>query len=222
MEQQFQSTQQEIVPNPVVVKQNKLLVIILSILLSLSALIAGFFAYQTQKLVKELTLLRTEPTPTTTSESVVSPELTFEQDKTLDPTANWKTYTNTQNFYSFRYPDTVYSIQESAQNAENARLLKGPVYHFEVEVTQITDSIENWFKKEKNNGQFPDEAFVSSQSTFQNYPALLIQSIPGALEYPTDIFIVKNKNRIYKIAFTKEGSDKTIVNQILSTFKFTN
>ena len=43
-------------------KQNNFLVVLLSILLMLSVVIAGFFAYQTQKLVKELTILKTEPT----------------------------------------------------------------------------------------------------------------------------------------------------------------
>ena len=49
-----------------------------------------FFAYQTQKLVKELNNLKSD-------EKIVS-EVTPEP--TTDPTANWKTYTNTQyNFY---------------------------------------------------------------------------------------------------------------------------
>jgi len=45
-------------------KTNSFLVILLSSLLIISCLIAGFFAYQTQKLVIELTLLRSEPIST--------------------------------------------------------------------------------------------------------------------------------------------------------------
>jgi hypothetical protein len=45
---------------PVVVPQSNFLTVLLSVLLLLSVAIAGFFAYQTQKLVKELTILKTE------------------------------------------------------------------------------------------------------------------------------------------------------------------
>lgn len=63
---------QPIVP----VKTNNFLVVLLSILLFLAVSIAGFFAYQTQKLVKEL--------------RVMSDELK----QTTDPIADWKIYTN--------------------------------------------------------------------------------------------------------------------------------
>lgn len=44
-------------------KQSNFLVTLLSILLIISCLIAGFFAYQTQKLVKEITKIKNVPTP---------------------------------------------------------------------------------------------------------------------------------------------------------------
>lgn len=47
-------------------KQSSFLVNLLSILLLVSCLIAGFFAYQTQNLVKELTKLKTSPKPIAT------------------------------------------------------------------------------------------------------------------------------------------------------------
>ena len=57
------------VATPVVVPQSNFLVILLSILLIISVLIAGFFAYQTQRLVAELRVkneeLRIVPTVTT-------------------------------------------------------------------------------------------------------------------------------------------------------------
>ena len=74
--------------------KSNFLVILLSILLFLSVSIAGFFAYQTQKLVKELNNLKSD-------EKIVS-EVTPEP--TADPTANWKTYTNTQYNFLFKYP----------------------------------------------------------------------------------------------------------------------
>lgn len=72
-------------------KQSSFLTILLSVLLLLAVSIAGFFAYQTQKLVAELRIKNEEltikvPTPTTTP----------------DPTADWKTYTNSD--FGYKYP----------------------------------------------------------------------------------------------------------------------
>lgn len=77
-------------------KANSFLVVLLSILLFISVSIAGFFAYQTQKLVKELTTLKTVPIP----------EVTIEPVATTDPTADWKTYTNNKYSLVFKYPDS--------------------------------------------------------------------------------------------------------------------
>lgn len=138
---------------------------------------------------------------------------------TPDLTTNWKTYVNTHNFYSFLYPDTLFTVQE---NGLRTRLFKGMGYSFEINVIQTTDTIENWLIKEKNNGQFPDSNWKSIQSTFQNHPALFLQSLPNTMQVAMDVFIVKNNNMIYEISFSKEASEKTIVDQILSTFKFTD
>lgn len=61
-------------------KNNSFLVTLLSILLLLSCIIAGFFAWQTQNLVKELQEVRRQ--------ELVTPSPTA----TPDPTADWKTY----------------------------------------------------------------------------------------------------------------------------------
>jgi hypothetical protein len=139
--------------------------------------------------------------------------------QTLDQTANWKTYVNTQNYYSFKYSSALFTIQE---NGSRTRLLEGMGYGFEVNVIQTTDTMENWLIKEKNSGQFPDSSWKSTQSTFQSYPALLLQSLPNTMQAAMDVIIVENNNRIYEISFNKEVSDKTVVDQILTTFKFTN
>lgn len=76
-----------------VVKQSNFLVTLLSVLLLVSVFIAGFFAYQTQNLVKELTKLQVTPTPIATTEP--------------DLTADWKTYTNEKYGFSIRYPNEL-------------------------------------------------------------------------------------------------------------------
>lgn len=81
----------------VLIKNNNFLIYLLSILLLISVLIAGFFAYQTQKLVKQLTELQNQPTP------LVSPDPSAEAG---DPIADWKTYTNIELNFSLILPDS--------------------------------------------------------------------------------------------------------------------
>ena len=73
-------------------KTNNFLVTLLSILLLLTCIIAGFFAYQTQQLVKELTVYKLQPeeTPIATT--------------TPDPIADWKTYIDSN--FTFKYPNS--------------------------------------------------------------------------------------------------------------------
>lgn len=73
-------------------KQKNFLISLLSILLLISVLIAGIFAYQTQKFVKELQSIRNERL------TISTPVAT----QTSDPTTDWETYTG-QNFL-FKYP----------------------------------------------------------------------------------------------------------------------
>lgn len=90
------------VVTPVVVgqpKQSNFLVILLSVLLIFSISTALFFAYQTQKLTNELSKLKTiektagdMPVPVVPASSEV------------DPTADWKEYTNEDLKISFKLP----------------------------------------------------------------------------------------------------------------------
>ena len=115
---------------------NSFLVILLSVLLLLSVIIAGFFAYQTQKLVKELTMLKTEPIPTpeVTMEPTTEPVATDSSE--VDPTANWKTYTNEK--FVFKYPSTV-TVSLKTQGQEEIIGIKGLMK----DVSLVVDPIED-------------------------------------------------------------------------------
>ncbi|MFZ3301702.1 MAG: hypothetical protein WA152_03255 [Microgenomates group bacterium] len=92
------------VTTPVIVdqpKQSNFLIILLSILLLISIAISGFFAYQTQELVKELNKLK--PIEKTVTEDISEPVAT--ESSEIDPTADWKTYENKQLGFSLRMPD---------------------------------------------------------------------------------------------------------------------
>lgn len=91
------------VSTPVIVeqpKQSNFLVILLSVLLVISISIAAFFAYQTQKLVRELQEIKDVEEIVNTTEPTAEPIAT--ESSELDPTADWKTYTYQK--ISFKYP----------------------------------------------------------------------------------------------------------------------
>lgn len=70
------------------------LIILVFLLLGITA----FLAYQNLQLQKQIVSFQTQPSP--------SPE------STIDPTSNWKTYTNTKYGFSIKYPGN-WSVKES-------------------------------------------------------------------------------------------------------------
>jgi hypothetical protein len=102
------------VPTPEQPKNNSFLIILLSILLIISVAISGFFAYQTQVLVKELNNLKTnqKPTSVNTTEPTVEPIATNSA-MTVDLTAGWKTYTSDN---QLDIPDSYFSKFTNLKN----------------------------------------------------------------------------------------------------------
>lgn len=86
-------------------KQSNFLTILLSVLLLLAVSVAGFFAYQTQKLVSELRIKNEELriATTVTPEPTIEPVATNSAGAATDSTANWKTYTNNEYGFKFNY-----------------------------------------------------------------------------------------------------------------------
>lgn len=190
-------------------KKTNFLVILLSTLLIISVVISGFFAFQTQKLVKELTLLRTEPTPMATVEPTTEAVATNSL-KTVDPTADWKVYTNTMYGFSFKYPSDKFITTnltdddmyfDTNKNGGSPMELGSNDIWLNIHVSKITES-DKAFSKE----------FIQVNSA-QNISAYQTQKITN--------------NNLYKINMSSFSSNtiknnEALFDQILSTFKFTN
>lgn len=191
---------------------NSFLVILLSVLLLLSVIIAGFFAYQTQKLVKELTMLKTEPIPTpeVTMEPTTEPVATDSSE--VDPTANWKTYTNEK--FVFKYPSTV-TVSLKTQGQEEIIGIKGLMK----DVSLVVDPIE-------------DHNFYLGKQILKTikYNNVSWNLLTGSQQYCdggecgniSDALQVEYQNKRYSIVLGDLIYPDTVLNQILSTFKFTN
>lgn len=223
MEQQnrenIQNNIDAVVPVVQQVKTGNILIIILSILLLLSVSIAGLFAYQTQMLVKQLDLLKLSPTPIASTEP------------TSDSTANWKTYTNNQFNFSFNYPDVLELDNFHDGNIVNSRtILFG--FEFRDSATELAKypftiyknnnlSIDAWVK-DNLNGFVPENVIFVEKNKINNNEVYLYQyTIPDPMNTVAKMIIFKNQSRIFILSNVLE-KDETLVNQILSTFKFTN
>ncbi len=181
-------------------KTNNFLAILLSVLLFISVSIAGFFAFQTQKLVKELTALKAgeKVVALATNEPTIEPVAT--ESSETDPTANWKTYTNNTYGFLIKYPTSWTEL-----TTEEEKLRGNPGY----------TNLFTILKTDKNE-------FVSV--TVFDGPA---KSSQNTQSYKT--FDLKN-NKSVSISYTdnlgpgtKPGAvDVLVFSNILSTFKLIN
>lgn len=184
------------IPQVKIEKNNNFLVTLLSVLLLISVFIAGFFAYQTQNLVSELTKL--QPTSTPIVEATPTP----------DPTVNWKTYTDNKLNISFKYPEDL-----------TIRMNENGVVEFLDAKDQFAfnfNGIQTLTRNEFNNYKFinPQE-FIDL--TGRKWKTHIIY---------TDVYnyeaVFDDSQTIKLLAFQGKTIDiQELANKILSTFKFT-
>lgn len=203
--------------SPVVIeqpKQNNFIVILLSVLLLFAVSIAGFFGFQTQKLVKELTLLRSEPTPVPTVEPTFQPVATNIVSATSDPTANWKTYSNID--FSYKYPtdwkegqgrQTVVSNIAGANITNFSKDM--PMYNecMKLDKTDIKNGLMVKYYTYASSGEM-----CTNQANINNKEIWITKAggdgfQPGLIYYHNEVIYPRSTN---------------IFGQILSTFKFIN
>lgn len=230
--------------NPVAVKfeekpkKSSGLATILSFTTILATLIAGFFYFQNMQLRSELQ--KNLPSSTPTPISTVVP----------DETADWKTYTDSKNIYSFKYPDnwqilnsvpTIFQSVKSYVDGEDinvwlkskmfAKSCSGPIIQnnenkniiiaFEIISPKQTDGGYCW-----SNGYFTDDKKWKIANKYV-YP--IGSNITIEPEWKGDYFIMKNASPStsgYKASLalfdreTYKLLEENTLNQILSTFKF--
>lgn len=232
--QENQPTVNQSVNNPITQKQNNFLVILLSILLFISCVIAGFFAYQTQKLVAEVTGYREQ-----LKQTLVPTTNNLQPSITPDPTLNWKTYTNTKYNFSFRYPSNFgnegtisgpYSIKSSdsvgimsfsdpdtIREGTDAPFDGFSIYYVEDLNAQ---SFEEFLSNEKTS--MDNAAYASMTGAkrilLDNKGVAFVNDTRGYYYYPLN----SDQNVLVLAYIQKDNNFRSIFNQILSTFKFTN
>jgi hypothetical protein len=207
---------------PTPVKSNSPLLMVFIVIILLFALgAAGYFAYQNWQLKQQISQVQPTPTPQITPTT------------TPDPTADWKTYTNSVYSYSFKYPNDwktrpFAGSQETIESAKSFSLeteqsdSKAQVSAYQLDGN--TD-LETWITSHGPSGKSGEIFFPLVENVEKiNYGSLTAikfkNSIPGLTGKHTSIATSSNK---YVVVFViTNESDLLIIDQILSTIKFTD
>jgi len=96
------------------VKNKQWLVIGLAVSLIVSLGVAGFFVYQNYQLKQQAL----QKQPASLPEATGTPEIPSPTTPTVNPTANWKTYTNNEYKLTFKYP-AGFTIEENLVSTGN-------------------------------------------------------------------------------------------------------
>lgn len=199
-------------------QKSNFLVILLSILLFISIVIAGFFAFQTQKLVKELTVLKDKPAVIVSVEPTLIP----------DPTANWKTYSG--KIFTFKYPAELIMKRQDIQDPSNSNnigdmvLLSGN----KIKIQVSSNFMGGWGGNPclKTKDQIIDghssqilyfgKSISGSETCTDQYDGLVALIENKIFEHPYPIIIDLQKLE------DNANVELELFDQILSTFKFTD
>jgi hypothetical protein len=220
MEENLSQTQQGVIqPTPPTTppvqppKGKKSIVLMIAIHLIAVAVI-GYFVYQNMQLKRQITLPQKTPIASTTPTAL----------PTTDPTANWKTYTDSKWSFSFKYPSGwTYKLGETNPitglvtfNTNLASGNKNTNYIFEV-VLETESNFNQW---SKNSGQTTTLAPQTINGLI--YEKYIVADMYYSLDY-----ILKENGNIYRFVVYPYDTNqypaelKDNIDQILSTLKFT-
>ena len=209
-------------------KHHKWLIVIIGTLLLfaiIASFVAAFFYSQNKKFVDQSsTPTTTQPEPTSTT-----------TEPTPDPTADWQTYSDPD--FSFRYP-LEWTMNESGKNGNlfNKQFqLIDPSNGNQTGIGSITIiaydnpnqlSLEDYEAKEVERYGKEAQRMVFHRTSGDNVnlgnsSALLLTNEdcePGKC----DVYLLSIKKNIYRILVRHDFVDEATINQILSTFQFTD
>lgn len=209
-------------------KRFPILSIVLVFISLLLLLFTAFLTYQNIQLQKQVVALRSTPSPTS--------------DVTPDSTANWKTYTNSTNDYSFKYPPNLTSdtgatgdgfggvrfayIGPRQYPKTETELSDGYVFSVTLRGSVSSKNTVDSVTQGSREGACPDVSMIGeTKKTFLAGREAQTYTVNCLILDYTEYFVSDGKI-IYQItqAYLGEPNDqveyKKIVDQILSTFKF--
>ena len=178
----------------------KFIGVIVGLLVLGSGAYAGIWYWQNQQVANE-----------------VAPTFTPRPSALPDPTAGWKTYTDTQYGFEFKYPADWIQEQNSIYSPEAPKGIYGVGDKITVEsfVNNSQLSIDAW--RTKNIG----DVIIKDNGPVPIAGAVAHQYIDGGMVNYIDTYIAKGST-VVKLGVSESTKYLTNYNQILSTFKFTD
>lgn len=199
------------------VKKGFAAILILGAVLAVLVLGATVYLKQTQKpwnLPNQVTVpdKTTKPSPSPTTQS--------------DETANWKMYRNAEFGYEVKYPQHLTPKTEEPEIVSDLELLsrvnffkedsEDPVLHIDVSTNELTVEVEQI--KRAALGHAADEVGREIRITKEEYEGVRLEFVLRGPEPKTfPVMIINNKRYSFII-----GAPADLIDQIFSTFKFTN
>mgnify|MGYP001558259781 CR=1 FL=1 len=179
------------------------LVLIMSVLLVITVVIAGLFYFQIKKSSKELSKYQAQTSPT--------PSIT------PDPTSNWKTYINDKFGVEFRYPIGWPVPKELLQSINfNGKLIivKGPFY-------------DQALQRDLNFDEYAVRSYGDETPRYDFNMNGLIgkRGLENSVSNYSNIVVLAKDNKSTDIItisyiYDPKKEDGKVFDQILSTFKF--
>ena len=157
-----------------------------------------------------------------------------------DPTANWKTYTNTQYYYEFKYPNKV-TIDTTQTDVTKAMFMGQKQIDSGRTQAELSDGYFFIVAVTSKSGLSLNDAYKQRVESFNNVcdPSKMGKAVAvkidgnNALMYKASClgdsitYLISHRGMIFEITQTSMGDNVDLPNyqkindQILSTFKFT-
>ncbi len=207
---------------------NTRLIVLFSALILIFSGATGFLYYQNQQL-KSMLATYQAPSPTPTA--------------TPDPTANWKTYTDTKYNFTFKYPNNIREVEGGVSGPTNGSpkhlasfsdpttVMEGTDAAFDgfsVYIASINNkTFEEYIRKEKSDRENRDvvnwDATGSSIRSMYQYSEKSWVALNGPAFPNITVYYLALPDGKNIISFARSNKTKeflVVFNQVLSTFTF--
>lgn len=198
-------------------------VIIISAVLAAVVFGGGVYAYQSNKANKDQEALKSQITALETekanlekqvADSTTATATTTTPATTTDETANWKTYENTANFYSFKYPDSTTLNSWTGQGDDSSITADAATIHaYELGKTgyivEISDLSTNQTITDYISSNWKDKTMAEVVVAGTNGYKVEVGSV--------DYYYVEKNGKKIQINIVKNNSTAS---KIFTTFKF--
>lgn len=145
--------------------------------------------------------------------------------ETVDPTANWKTYTNNKHNFSFKYPPELAFLYDGIvkngplliQNFDGTNASGNQTGDFQIALFISSDSMNKTLEEYANQGSSGNtqKITVGGKEAIKGFSIQKQESVPSVWIKGSNSFLLVQLS-------TSKSSNRLWFDQILSTFKFAN